>query len=149
MAFLQGGGEGKEKQRVKGVRSALECCVLSLCLLHSSALSLPFSSLSLFLAHYPLLQQTFPRAAVKRTVLSPSYRQPQPERCPALLILINTHIHSFKLRHTLSPVSSSDGQAAGQLSLLLALTCKWDIQLLGADGGQDIRKVLLERNFSL
>ncbi|CAB1448189.1 unnamed protein product [Pleuronectes platessa] len=67
----------------------------------------------LFLAHYPLRQQTSPWAAAKRTVLSRSHRQPQPERCPALLILINTP--SFKLAHSHSPVSSSDGQAVCQV----------------------------------
>lgn len=120
-------------------------CGLSLCLLHSSSLSL-LSPFSLFLAHYPLRQQTSPWAAAKRTVLSRSHRQPQPGHCPALLILINTH--SFKLAHRLSPVSSSDGQAGGQPSLLLALTCKWDIQPLREAGeGQDIRKVSLGGNF--
>lgn len=60
----------------------------------------------------------------------------------------HTHTHSFKHTHTLSPASSSDGQAGGQPSLLLALTCKWDIQPLREAGeGQDIRKVLLGGNF--
>jgi len=74
---------------------------LSLCLLHSSLLSPLLSPLSLFLAHYPLRQQTSPWAAVKGTVLCRSQRQPQSEHCPALLILINTHTHT----HTLSPLS--------------------------------------------
>lgn len=64
----------------------------------------PLSPLSLFLAHYPLRQQTFPWAAVKRTVLSCSHRQPQPEHCPGLLILINTHIHTLSSSHTHSPL---------------------------------------------
>lgn len=54
----------------------------------------------------------------------------------------HTHAHPFKLRHTLSPASLCDGQAAGQPSLLQILTCKWDIQPLGAAAEQDIRKVL-------
>lgn len=61
------------------------------------------SPLSLFLAHYLLHQQTSPWAAVKRTVLSHSDRQPQSERCPALLILINTHTHTRAQTHAHSP----------------------------------------------
>lgn len=89
---------------VKGVcvRSVMECGGPSLCLLNCSPLSLPLTPLSLFLAHYPLCQQTFPWAAVKRTVLSPSDRHSQPELCPALLILINTHTASHTHTHTLS-----------------------------------------------
>ena len=89
---------------VGGVCEGVECGGLSLCLLHSSPLSLLLSPLSLFLAHYPLRQQTSPWAAVKRTVLCRSHRQPQPERCPALLILINTHTHTHT--HTHAPSSS-------------------------------------------
>lgn len=88
------------------VRLGVEYCSLSLCLLHSSPLS-PF------LAHYPLYQQTSPWAAVKRTVLSHSYRQPKPEHWPALLILINTRCLSFKCVQTLSPVSCSSRHAGG------------------------------------
>lgn len=128
----------------------MECGGLSLCLLHSSPLSLLLSPLSLFLAHYPLHRQTSPWATVKGTVLSHSYRQPQPEHCPALLILINTHTHTRKpkLVHIHSPASLSDGHAGGQPFLPLASTCKLDVQPLREVGeGQDIRKVLLGGNF--
>lgn len=116
-------GEGRQRRGKEEIEwrmcarwVGVDCGGLSLCLLHSSPLSL-------FLAHYPLRQQTSPWAAGKRTVLCRSHRQPQPERCPALLILINTHTPA----HTLSLASSSDGQAGGQPSLLPALTRKWDI----------------------
>lgn len=132
------------------VEGGVECGGLSLCLLHSSPLSLLLSPLSLFLAHYPLHQQTSPRAAVKRTVLSHSHRQPKPERCPALLILINTHTRTHSLSsaraHTSSPASFCDGHAGGQHFLLLVITCKLDIQPLREAGkGQDIRKSFIRR----
>lgn len=97
---------GEERDWVKGVcdgEGGVECGGLSLCLLHSSPLSLLLSPLSLFLAHYPLHRQTSPWATVKRTVLSHSYRQPQPEHCPALLILINTHTHASQSSFTSTP----------------------------------------------
>lgn len=68
----------------------VECCVLPLCLLHSSTPSLlPLSLLSLFLAHYPLHQQTFSLDGSEKNCplsLLPS------ECWPALPILINTHL---------------------------------------------------------
>lgn len=76
---------------------------LSLCLPRSPPLSL-------FLAHYPLHRQTSPWATVERTVLSHSYRQPQPERCPALLILINTHTHTLSHASQSSSTSTLPGE---------------------------------------